>query len=259
MTDHAVTESEIWGTVYLRDAGVLVAQMEHMRRAGDVLIFIDLDAKAFGGPLERWPGHPMEAGYVAVSRRCAATLVPLLESMTAGRADGLLVERVDASGPMTSCYLQLISMRPGAFEKLHVAGPRARRIARALRDFLAASQDDALASANPALADAWVIGHVATDTWWKPERRGYTSELLRAGVYTRAEAEQCVAARSPLADGTREDEAMPLLHAIPRLEHGSVGYLFGLFDRERATADSSLTEVMIENALRADSRKDDQQ
>jgi hypothetical protein len=58
--------------------------------------------------------------------------------------------------------------------------------------------------------DAWVIlcrdpsGHV----WWRPGAKGYTAELLHAGVYTQDEARKLV---------RREmDEAMPLRTAVDR-------------------------------------------
>lgn len=219
-----------YATVYVCEDGVLVAQSSPMRLRGDVEIRIDLEDPALGGPLERWPGQPMEAGEIVVSRAGAEALIPLLEGMTAGKGGvpGVMISRVDASLALKSPYLRLFEMRPLRNEVLHVAQVRAARIARGLRAFLTQAQKEAVARTHPQAADQWVIRHVATGTWWRQDRCGYTSEIVCAGLYTEEEARRCVALRSPLNDGTREDEAMPLVEALPRLVKGTVGHALGL-------------------------------
>lgn len=65
-------------------------------------------------------------------------------------------------------------------------------------------------------AEPWVVYHNPDDVWWKPNRCGYTRELLGAGLYTESEARRCARMRSRLPNGTYEDEAMPLSVAWAR-------------------------------------------
>lgn len=78
-----------------------------------------------------------------------------------------------------------------------------------------------------AIADAWVVRHIPTDTWWRAHQSGYTSELVAAGVYTEEEAKSCERRRSQNA-GVYEDRAIRLLDALRGLGSGTVGRLVGL-------------------------------
>lgn len=94
----------------------------------------------------------------------------------------------------------------------------------------------------------WVVWSNEHMAWWRPNERGYSTDLRGAGLYIEADAKRCEGMRSPMHDGRVPEIAMPLSEAIRfDSEHGrplaapqigSAGSLFAelLDDRERRAA-----------------------
>jgi len=53
----------------------------------------------------------------------------------------------------------------------------------------------------------WLVFNVTSQVWWKQKRRGYTSSLLRAGLYTEEEAKAIQGIR-PELNGRLVDKAV---------------------------------------------------
>jgi hypothetical protein len=62
-------------------------------------------------------------------------------------------------------------------------------------------------------SEPWVVWSIEHDAWWRPGERGYTRELLLAGIYTKADAERH--ARNP-----ENERAMPLRVALAEATGG---------------------------------------
>ena len=69
------------------------------------------------------------------------------------------------------------------------------------------------------LETAWLVR--LGDLWWCPDRCGYASGVLYAGVYTEKEA------KAIERSSDRGDRAVKLTDAMPGVRHGSVAALLG--------------------------------
>lgn len=58
-------------------------------------------------------------------------------------------------------------------------------------------------------SDQWVVWSTEHDAWWGPNRGGYTSSLMQAGLYTEAEARRIERLRSPVGE-----RAIPVAEAL---------------------------------------------
>lgn len=64
--------------------------------------------------------------------------------------------------------------------------------------------------------DIWVILHVPDDLWWRPDGKGYTKDLVAAGVYSKEEAQRRAKGRPS------EDKAMSLDYVLQGLQEKTV-------------------------------------
>lgn len=58
---------------------------------------------------------------------------------------------------------------------------------------------------------AYLIRHRPSDLWWRPNRNGYTAEILNAGVYSKTEADSIATIRPP------QDELVLLADALANI------------------------------------------
>lgn len=62
------------------------------------------------------------------------------------------------------------------------------------------------------ITDPWVIWSFEHNAWWKPDRRGYTPDLIFAGVYSKEEADEIERDANRYTPGN--EVALPLMTAI---------------------------------------------
>jgi hypothetical protein len=77
------------------------------------------------------------------------------------------------------------------------------------------------------IADAWVVWSNVHDLYWGKYRRGYTSDLLFAGVYSREEAAAICRTRRRAPNGRPAEEAFRLSDQLAQsyTEPGNVAEL----------------------------------
>jgi hypothetical protein len=73
-----------------------------------------------------------------------------------------------------------------------------------------------------ALADAWLVWSYEHNAWWGPEWAGYTTNVLRAGLYTQAAATQIEQLR-----GTGGEEARHVSAVLRGVEFSRDGTFGG--------------------------------
>lgn len=85
------------------------------------------------------------------------------------------------------------------------------------------------------LDTAWIIV-LRTDLYWAPNERGYTSELLRAGVYSREHAEY-IQQHTRRGDEPRSlRDELHRLHLSPEAFSASVAGIMGITWMEKGAS-----------------------
>lgn len=92
---------------------------------------------------------------------------------------------------------------------------------------IAPRRDNVVATA---LASLWVVQRQQGETWlwWRPNARGYTPELLHAGLYTEQDAKEHQRLHDPSVPNVYDHKAIPLLRALADLQPGTLGDALGL-------------------------------
>lgn len=213
------------------------------------LVYLSRSINSNRGTSNPPPPRRARAGEPTTHERLASTRTMLLARESMG---GNLEEH--ESWLLDTCA-SLLADRAALVAELE---DRDRIIARHLRDVetLAARIEsltrDAATTGEPVASDAWLVWSFEHDAWWGPNGCGYNANVLRAGIYSEADAKEIE--RNANGDARqRNEKAMSLSDVLADCERlNTVGRWLRSHPDPQVAALTSSLEAATRDAERLD-------